>query len=77
MHAPFLRKVKQSSGESIQVYVECLMALSDDAFDDVAAANEQLIGFFVDGLLHDYMKMKVMRDNPKTLKNALEIGNAE
>ena len=43
----------------------------------MAAANEQMIGFFVDGLLHDYMKMKVMRDIPKTLKNAIEIANAK
>ena len=48
-----LRKVKQRPGEIIQVYAERLMALSDDAFDDAAAANEQLIIFFVDGLLHE------------------------
>lgn len=53
-----LRKVKQRPGESIKVHAERLMALTDDAFDDVAAANEQLTGFFVDGLLHDYTKMK-------------------
>ena len=52
-----LRKVKQRQGESIQVYAERLLALAEDAFNDVAAADEQLVGFFVDGLSQDYMKM--------------------
>lgn len=72
-----LRKVKQKPGETIQVYAERLMALSEDAFDNVGAADEQLIGFFIDGLLHDYMKMKVMRENPATLQAAINTANAE
>ena len=72
-----LRKVKQRQGESIQVYAERLLALAEDAFNDVAAADEQLVGFFVDGLSQDYMKMKVMRDNPATLQAAIAVANAE
>ena len=52
-----LRKVKQKQKESIQVYAEWLLAISEGAFDDMTAANQQLIGFFIDSLLHDYMKM--------------------
>ena len=33
----------------------------------VAAIERQLV-FFVDGLAHDYLKMKVMRENPATLQ---------
>ena len=72
-----LRKVKQRPGESIQVFAERLMALAADAFADVNAADEQLIGFFIDGLQYDYMKMKVMRDNPATLQNAIQVANTE
>ena len=74
-----LRKVKQKQGESIQVYAERLMALGDEAFPHQvhAAIDQQLIGFFIDGLLHDYMKMKVMRDNPATLQQAITIATGE
>ena len=72
-----LRKVRQKEGESIQVYAERIMALAEDAFDDVTAANEQLIGFFIDGLMNDFMKIKIMRDNPDTLAKAIEVANAE
>ena len=53
------------------------MALAADAFADVNTADEQLIGFFIDGLQYDYMKMKVMRDNPATLQNAIQVANQE
>lgn len=72
-----LRKVRQKRDESIQVYAERLLALAEDAFDDVDAANEQLIGFFIDGLQHDYMKMKIMRANPDTLQAAINVANTE
>lgn len=72
-----LRKVKQKSGESIQVYAERLLALAEDAFDDLGAANQQLVGFFIDGLWQDYMKMKVMRKNPDTLQDAIKVANEE
>lgn len=72
-----LRKVRQKQGESIQVYAERLMTLSEDAFDDPAAAQQQLIGFFIDGLGQDYMKMKIMRANPDSLQAAIKIGNEE
>lgn len=72
-----LRKVKQKPGESIQVYAERLMVLSEDAFEDQTAANQQLVGFFIDGLLNDYMKMKVMRENPTTLQAAITTATEE
>ena len=31
----------------------------------------QLVGFLIDGLPHDYLKMKVMRENPNTLQPAI------
>lgn len=72
-----LRKVRQKPQETIQVYAERLMSLSEDAFPDPAAANQQLVGFFIDGLIHDYMKMKVMRANPDTLQKAITVANEE
>ncbi|MCG8049022.1 MAG: hypothetical protein JAY66_25635 [Candidatus Thiodiazotropha taylori] len=74
-----LRKVKQKPGENIQVYAERLMALSEDAFFGQLgdAVQTQLVGFFIDGLAFDYMKMKVMRENPATLQAAITVATAE
>ena len=68
-----LRKVKQKPGENVQVNAERLLALADDAFIGLAgpAADRQVIGLFIDGLTFDYMKMKVMRENPATLQAAI------
>lgn len=74
-----LRKVKQKPGENVQVYAERLLALAEDAFVGLAgpAADRQMIGFFIDGLTFDYMKMKVMRENPATLQAAITAATNE
>ena len=35
------------------------------------------MGFFIDGLAYDYLKIKVMRDNPATLADAVNIAMNE
>ena len=35
------------------------------------------MGFFADGLAHDYLKMKVMRENPATLKATVASAKKE
>ena len=35
--------------------------------------QRQLVGFFIDGLAHDYLKMKVMRENPVEFELAVGI----
>ena len=75
-HAMLLlrRKVKQKSGEGIQVYAERLISLGDDAFrgqpNDIKEL--QLIGYFIDGLAQYLLKLKIMRDNPRTLQEAID-----
>lgn len=71
-----LRKVKQRSDENVQIYAERLLSLAEEAYAGVhnggaAAIERQLICFFIDGLAFDYLKMKVMRDNPLTLQAAI------
>ena len=74
-----LRKVKQKSGEGIQVYAERLISLGDDAFrgqpNDIK--EFQLIGYFIDGLAQDPLKLKIMRDNPRTLQEAIDKATDE
>ena len=49
--------------------------MAEEAFtgqnDRVAGIETQLVGFSVDGLVHDYLKMRVMRENPATLQAAV------
>ncbi|MEW8543127.1 MAG: hypothetical protein AB2693_06290 [Candidatus Thiodiazotropha sp.] len=70
-----LRKVRQGSTENVQLYAERLLALARDAFEgqdgNNNAVERQLIGFFADGLYHDYLRIKVMRDNPTTFQQAV------
>ena len=74
-----LRRVKQNKGEFIQVYAETLLALAEDAFEgqDDASVQRQLIGYFIDGLLFDFMKMKVMRGNPNSFNDAVKSATGE
>lgn len=64
-----LRSVRQQPNENVQIYAERLLSLAQEAFvnpqqQDLAAVERQIIGFFIDGLSHDYLKLKVMRENP-------------
>ena len=77
-----LRRVCQEKNESVQLYAERLLAIVEDAFQgqdhaDLAAIERQLVGFFIDGLVYDYLKMKVMRENPDRLQAAVHIAMNE
>ena len=51
-----------------------MYALANGAFAkvDKSVVKLQLVGFFINGLFHDYIKMKVMRENPKTFQAAIQ-----
>jgi len=70
-----LRNIKQGHNENLQVFGERILALAEEIITegqgDIAVLESQLIGFFIDGLNHDYLKMKVMRENPRTLQDAI------
>lgn len=74
-----LRKVSQKPGETVQVYAERLITLSEEAFpgQQGLAIQRQQIDIFVDGLLEDQLKMKILRENPATLDGAITIATNE
>ncbi|MES9879658.1 MAG: hypothetical protein ABW185_02110 [Sedimenticola sp.] len=74
-----LRRVKQKPSESVQVYAERLVAVGEDAFEGQArdAVDRQLIGYFIDGLYQDNLKMRIMRDNPTTMQQAITVATNE
>ena len=74
MALSMLRLVKQKQGENIQVYAERILSLAEVAFGNGGDAVErQLIDIFVDGLLIDQLKLKILRDQPNTLQGAIAI----
>ena len=74
-----LQRTKQSRNESVPVFAERLQTLAVEAYPDGLAGpvQRQLIGFFVDGLEQDGLKMKLMRDNPATFGDAVRIATEE
>ena len=74
-----LRKVHQKPGETVQVYAERLITLSEEAFpgQQGAAIQRQQIDIFVDGLSEDQLRMKILRENPATLDAAITLATNE
>ncbi len=62
-----LQTVKQTHGESVQMYAERLLNLAEEAYAELVgdgngrAIERQLVGFFTNGLAHDYLKLKMLR----------------
>ncbi|MEW8547733.1 MAG: hypothetical protein AB2693_29850 [Candidatus Thiodiazotropha sp.] len=79
-----LRRIRQEKDENVQIYAERLLNLAEDAFQgegqnpgELAPIERQLVGYFTDGLYYDYLKIKVMRENPDELRRAVAIAMAE
>ena len=79
MYFYYLEKLRQKPAETVQVYAERMLNLGEDAFEgqDRNAAQGQLIGYFIDGLKEDSLKLKIMRENPDTFQAAVAIATRE
>lgn len=76
-----LKTLKQKPDENVQLFAERLLSLSSEAYenveDNLEMIESQLIGTFIDGLRHDYLRLKLMRENPTTLALAVNSALAE
>jgi hypothetical protein len=74
-----LRKIRQKTGETVQVYAERLLNMAEDAFpgQDQNAIDGQLVGYFIDGLREDMLKLKIMRENSQTFGEAVLVATRE
>ena len=74
-----LHKARQSKSETVKVYAEKSYTLAHDAFAQLnkAVAESKLADFFIDGLYHDYLWMKIMRENPGTSQTSVQSELAE
>ena len=72
-----LRKIKQRPKESVQLFAERLLTLSEDAFDRDGAgtlgmgAEQQLVAYFIDGLSDYHLKAKILLENAATFRAAV------
>ena len=59
-----LKQVRQKAGENIQNFAERILSLAEEAYANQGgdAIERQLINIFIDGLLNDQLKMKILRD---------------
>lgn len=76
-----LRNLKQKKEESVQIFAERLLSVAADAFrgEDltIGPIQRQLIGYLVDGLYYDYLRIKIMRTNPNNLQAAVLAATQE
>ena len=75
MHAfILLRNVKQKASENVTVFEEHILSLGPNSFPvgrKSQRLGHQLMGFFIDRLAKDSLKMKLLRDNPTTFQTAV------
>jgi hypothetical protein len=79
-----LRQLKQEPNEPVQIYSERLQRIAEDAFprnlysqETEAFVQKQLVDIFTDGLYFDYLRMKMLRENPPTFEAAVECAMKE
>ena len=75
-----LRKPKQKPNERVQLYAERLLNIAEDAYPlagDRPVVEQQLINIFLDGLFFDYLKMKILREDPRTFEGAVQVALKE
>jgi len=75
-----LRQCRQGSTEPLVVYSERLIELCLKAFITQERFNQNqhfAVGYFIDGLLDQSTKMRLMRQNPPDLQSAIEIALTE
>ena len=68
-----LRTVRQGQDETVQMYFEKFIQIAKDAYPSVGGHEEvhtliqkQLLDMFCDGLCHDFIRLKVLKADPKS-----------
>ena len=79
-----LRTVRQGQDETVQMYFEKFIQIAKDAYPSVegheevqALIQKQLLDMFCDGLCHDFLRLKILKGDPKSLREAYEIALSE
>ena len=74
-------KSNKSLVKNVPLFAERLYNLTEEVFKDENVLQpiiqKQLVIFFINGLSLDYLKMKIMSENPDTYQNAVAIAMTE
>lgn len=72
-----MRKMRKISNESVQIFAERILQVAEDAYTSENLEHEiiqkQLFDIFTDGVSFHFLRMKVLRENHKTLENAVQV----
>ena len=80
MHAlTLLGRIRQGRNENVQIFAERLLNLAQQAFQDQGGpvVEQNLKGFFIDGLVSNAIKIKILRESPNKFQDAIKIATAE
>ena len=80
-----LRNLKQKTDESVQMFGERIIQAAEDVYTldqrqskkTKDLIEQQLIDTFCNGVMFDYMKMKLIREEPTTLEAAIKVARRE
>ena len=75
-----LRYVKQHKTEKVQDFAERVLILAREAYQDFEhtdLVDHQVTGIFVDGLIDESIKIKLIRANPQKLEDAISKAKFE
>ena len=76
-----IKHIRQNEKETVQTYAERIMVEVEDwpsvNETETVFMNKQLINLFVDGLNSDAIKLKIMRQEPKLLRDAIDFAVKE
>lgn len=76
-----MRRTRQNSNESVQLFAERLLQIAEDAYSKDKLKDplvqQQLVDIFCDGLTFDYLRMKILRENPRDLESAIQVAMRE
>lgn len=76
-----LSKCRQKPGQNIQLYANEMQNFVNEAYDPQKVKDQivqqQLVEFFTDGLREDGIRLKIMRERPKTFDKAVDLAMGE
>ena len=77
-----MARTRQEKTETVPLFAERLQAMAREAYPDRgerehAVVQRQLVGYFVDGLEKDQLKAKLLRKEPTSFEEAVEIASRE
>ena len=75
-----LGEMRQGEGESARMLADRVVDLAEEAFRgdrDRPLVEKQIVHFYIDALREDYLKLRILRENPDNLARAIEIAATE